>query len=389
MLAALAAGSLSLSLSLGTLLAPAQENAKTPERIAALAAELERLMELHRIPGMSAAVVQDRALAWSHGFGLSDLENEVWAGPDTRYRIASVSKPLGSVLLLQLVEQGKLSLDAPMKDFPMGRWFGPDPARYREQPILVRHVLTHTSAGVPGTSYAYDGNVFADLTWVLENVTRVAYPRLLQERLFDPLGMTHSTPGHAAPGGKALVAMTPAWVPQGEEYGRGSYPLADPDPALDIAGFNPLVMPEEFVAQRRALLGEGFVHLNGVTTSDGVVTSVTDLAKFDIALDEGRLLRPETQALMFTPARTPDGKDLPYALGWFVETIAGRKVCWHYGWFPPTVSALYVKVPEAGLSFVLLANNDRLSYGMAWTAEGVRASPFARAFLQAFGLAGS
>jgi hypothetical protein len=91
---------------------------------------------------------------------------------------------------------------------------------------------------------------------------------------------------------------------------------------------------------------------------------------------------------MFTPARAPDGKDLPYALGWFVETIAGRKVCWHYGWFPPTVSALYVKVPDAGLSFVLLANNDRLSRGMAWSREGVRASPFARAFIEAFGLAG-
>ena len=85
---------------------------------------------------MSAAVVHHRALAWSQGFGYADLEQGVWAEPDTRYRLASVSKPFAAVLVMQLVEQGKLSLDAPMKDFRIHRWFQPDPARYREQPIL-------------------------------------------------------------------------------------------------------------------------------------------------------------------------------------------------------------------------------------------------------------
>jgi hypothetical protein len=61
---------------------------------------------------------------------------------------------------------------------------------------------------------------------------------------------------------------------------------------------------------------------------------------------------------------------------------------WHYGLLPPSESALYVKVPAAELSFLLLANNDRLSQSFVWTAEGVRASPFARAFLETFGLLG-
>jgi hypothetical protein len=92
--------------------------------------------------------------------------------------------------------------------------------------------------------------------------------------------------------------------------------------------------------------------------------------------------------VVFTPAVSSSGKTPPYALGWFVEEIAGRKVAWHYGWLPPCVSALYVRVPAAELGFFLLANNDRLSESFAWTARGVRASPFARAFLEAFGLAG-
>ncbi|NOT31199.1 MAG: beta-lactamase family protein [Planctomycetes bacterium] len=95
----------------------AQEPDELPARIARLEPVLERLMERYCIPGMSAALVQDRKLVWSRGFGLADLEREVWAKPETRYRIASVSKPLAAVLTLQLVEQGKLSLDTPMKDF--------------------------------------------------------------------------------------------------------------------------------------------------------------------------------------------------------------------------------------------------------------------------------
>jgi CubicO group peptidase (beta-lactamase class C family) len=253
--------------------------------------------------------------------------------------------------------------------------------------VLVRHVLTHTSEGVPGDAYAYNGNIFVDLTWVLEDVTRTAYPRLLQERIFDRLGMERTTPGHTRPGRSELVELARPYRPEGEEYVPTTYQMTDPDPALDLGGFDPVFrMEERAVAARKELLGDGFQHLNGVSSSDGIVTTVLDLAKFDIALDEDRLLRAETRARMFTPALSNSGKVLPYALGWFVEEIEGRKVYWHYGWLPPSVSALYVKVPAAELTFLLLANNDRLSASFAWTREGVRASPFARAFLDTFDL---
>src|SRR5262245_64432031 len=73
---------------------------------------LERLAESYHIPGMSAALVRHRAVVWSHGFGYADLEQGVWATPDTRYRLASVSKPFAAVLVMQLVERGELPLDA-------------------------------------------------------------------------------------------------------------------------------------------------------------------------------------------------------------------------------------------------------------------------------------
>ena len=356
-------------------------------KLAELEDALEQLAEQYHVPGMSAAVVHRRALAWSKGFGYADLEQGTWAVPETRYSTASVAKPLASVLILELVEQGKVSLDAPMKDFRIYKWFAPDPARYREQPVLLRHVLTHTSEGVPGDAYSYNGNTYFDLTWVLEDVTRTAFPRLLQERIFDRAGMDRSVPGYARPGTAQVIELARPYQWERDEYVPAKYQMIDPDPALDLAGFDVVLrMPEEAIAARKALLGEGFMHLNGANTAAEVTTTVLDLAKFDIALDEGRLIGAESRERMWTLAVSNGGKTLPYALGWFVEEFAGRKVIWHYGLLPPCASALYVKVPAAELSFFMLACNERLSLTFAWDAEGVRASPFARAFLGTFGL---
>src|SRR5262245_481471 len=193
--------------------------------------KLEQLVEQYHIPGMSAAVVLHRALAWSKGFGFADLEHDEWAAPDTRYQVASVSKPLAAVLIMQLVEQGKLSLDAPMKDFQVYRWFSPDPVRYREQPVLLRHVLSHTSEGVPGDAFAYNGNTYFDLTWVLEDVTRTAYPRLLQERILDRAGMECSVPGFVRPGTMQIVELAHPYQWWHDEFVPVAYEIIDPDPA--------------------------------------------------------------------------------------------------------------------------------------------------------------
>jgi CubicO group peptidase (beta-lactamase class C family) len=368
-----------------------EQSAQAPEPSAAklleLERELERLAEQYHVPGMSAAVVHRRALAWSQGFGYSDLEQETWAMPETRYQTASVAKPMAAVLILQLVEQGKLSLDAPMKDFRVYHWFAPDPARYREQPVLLRHLLTHTSEGVPGEEYAYNGNTYFDLTWVVEDVTRTAYPRLLQERIFDRAGMDRSVPGYAPPGTVQLVELARPYKWERDDYWPTKYQMIDPDPALDLEGFDVVLkMPAKAIAARRELLGEGFMRLNGANAAAEVTTTVLDLAKFDIALDEGRLIGAASRERMWTPAVSNRGKTLPYALGWFVEEFAGRKVIWHTGLQPPSVSALYVKVPAAELSFFLLASNDGLTKSFPWWDEGVRAIPFAQAFLRTFGL---
>ncbi len=358
----------------------------------ALGAAIEQQMATDSLPGLSVAVVQDGRQAWAAGYGWADRERRIPATPRTPYRLASLSKPLAAVLLLKLVEAGKLDLDAPMSSFAIHPWFEPGggkwahyPKRYAERPITVRQVLSHTSeADPPGSAFKYNGNLFADLTWVIEDVTGGSYPIVLRDSLLAPLKMTRTLPGQLVPWGQFVAASiaTPYALEKGE-LRPSTYPGFGIEPDLDVSPWrlDPVYrLPAATVAAREAQLGEAYTPLYSVQTAAGVVSTVEDLARFDVALDAGRLLGEATREAMFTPARGGDGKLLPYALGWFVEEVDGLQVVWHFGWYPPCVSALFVKVPERRLSLILLSNSDGLSAGRAWTAEGVLASPYARLF---------
>jgi CubicO group peptidase (beta-lactamase class C family) len=103
-----------------------------------------------------------------------------------------------------------------------------------------------------------------------------------------------------------------------------------------------------------------------------------------VALDSGRLVSPASRAAMMAPARAPDGRALPYGIGWYVQQHAGRTLVWHAGWWPEAYSALYLKVPEEGVTLILLANSDGLTAPFGLETGDVTASIFARTFLQAF-----
>lgn len=361
--------------------------------ILAFSLAVEQQMQADGLPGISLAVVRDGQLALARGFGWADIERKVPATPRTPYRLASLSKPIAAVVLLRLVEAGKLDLDAPMRDFAIHPWFEPGggswahyPERYAEQPITVRQVLTHTSeADPPGSAFKYNGNLFGDLTWVIEDVTGGSYPFVLRDSLFVPLGMTRTLPGQLAPWGSFVAAAIA--TPYAQVDGKlvpSSYPGFGIEPELDVSPWrlDPAYrLPASTVAARRARLGDAeYTPLFSGQSAAGVVSTVEDLARFDIALDTGRLLGPAMHEAMFTPGLDAQGKPLPYSLGWFVETVDGLAVAWHYGWYPPCISALYIKVPARRLSLILLSNGDGLSAGVPWTAEGVLASPYARLF---------
>jgi CubicO group peptidase (beta-lactamase class C family) len=150
-----------------------------------------------------------------------------------------------------------------------------------------------------------------------------------------------------------------------------------------------LAPPHTIDAQGRPVLAPP-LDPQGDGAAGGVVSSVWDLAKFDIALDEGRLIAPSSRERMFTPARTAGGGSVPYGVGIYVQEHQGQRLVWHSGWWEKAYSALYLKVPERRLTLIALANSEGLWWGNPLDEAHVERAPIAQAFLEAFaGSAGS
>lgn len=118
-------------------------------------------------------------------------------------------------------------------------------------------------------------------------------------------------------------------------------------------------------------------------TAAGLMASVLDMAKYDIAVDQHRFLTKETQQLAFTPFTSTKGEPLPYGLGWFTQDYKGTRLVWHYGYWTGN-SSLILKVPERNLTFIAMANTDNLSRPTDLGAGDVLSSPVGMAFLKTF-----
>ncbi|MFY9556065.1 MAG: serine hydrolase, partial [Blastocatellia bacterium] len=117
--------------------------------------------------------------------------------------------------------------------------------------------------------------------------------------------------------------------------------------------------------------------------SAGLISSVLDMAKYDIAIDQNKFVSKETQQLAFTPMVSTRGETLPYGLGWFTQNYKGTRLIWHYGYWTCN-SSLIVKVPERNITFIAMANTDNLSRPTDLGAGDVTSSPVGLAFLKTF-----
>ena len=117
----------------------------------------------------------------------------------------------------------------------------------------------------------------------------------------------------------------------------------------------------------------------------GIVSTVDDLAKYDIALDKGLVASDEVMKKLFTPAVSPDGANLPYAFGWYVQEYNGEKLIWHAGWDEEVgFTALFLKVPEKNLTLILLANSEGMWWENPLDKAAVEKSLLADLFLDEF-----
>ncbi len=312
------------------------------------AARLDSIRVQLRIPGMAAAIGQDGQIVWARGLGHANAESERPALPTTPFHLASLTKPFGSVILMQLVEQGLVDLDDPVSQYGVNL--------SGSGTIRVRHLLTHTSEGTPGAGYQYNGNRYAYLDQVIESASGRTFESLLEEQILGPLDLDDTAPN---PRDQAAFAVT---------------------------GMNRDAFAGR-MASGYALEGGVIVRLDhpdyfGV--SGGLVASAEDMVTFSMAIDEGRFLEAETWQQVFTPAVSNAGQTLPYGLGWFILEDEGVLYQWHYGYWT-TNSSLIVRVPEERLTLVVVANTPQLSaaYGLGGDNNVLR-SDVARLFVDTY-----
>jgi CubicO group peptidase (beta-lactamase class C family) len=303
------------------------------------------------IPGMSGAVIQGGAVVWEKGLGRADLDQRIAATPDTPYAIGGLTEALSSSLLLRkCVDQSYLStLD------PVRRWA----PNFAEAGTLIGHLLAHAA---PGGGFKYDPARFAELTPVVEHCTNTAYRDLLQSDLLDLLGMKRSVAG--------------------AELGTLSPQDATLFPTDAVARFTDIVrqaaVPYRVVngrAQRSDVLPQA------MSMQTGIITTVHDLERFDLALRDGVLLHPDTRDRAWSTV-TAGGLPLPTGLGWFVQDYNGEPLVWQFGQVKDAWSSLVVKLPSRDVTLILLANSDGLSAPLSLESGDVTVSPFVKTFLK-------
>lgn len=326
-------------------------------------ARVDSLRLAAKIPGLSVVVLRDTTVVLARGLGYADVERRIPATPETPYVIASVTKPISAVVALRLVELGQLDLDRRMATFAGFPEFCRD-ARERggiffrdfecdTQPLTLRHLLSMTANGAPGSRFFYNPVAYSWTSRPMAEVAKTPFSSLVAKYVFEPAGMNHSARTHRTLPLRPDLAEALA-KPYGLDSTNAIVPSAPPPPQGDGA-------------------------------AGGVTSTAMDMARFDIALTQGRLLTRRSLEQMWTPARTPSGTTLPYGIGWFVTKVRGERVLWHTGLWEGAYSALYLKVPGRNLSMILLANSD----GLRWPGEVEEAlldqSPFASGFLADFG----
>ncbi|WP_305804739.1 serine hydrolase domain-containing protein [Stenotrophomonas sp. YIM B06876] len=295
-----------------------------------------------QVPGASVLVLKDGQPVFRRSYGLAVMEDGTPASPSSNYRLASVSKQFTAAAVLLLAEDGKLGIDDPLK-----KWLPSLPAA--ADAMTLRHLLSHTSGLLdyeglmdpadtrqvhdsdvlgllekqdrryfaPGSDYRYSNSGYALLALVVGKASGSDFASFLRQRIFLPLGMANT------------------WAHQDgvddipdRAYGysrmEGRWQRTDQSPTS-------------------AVLGDG-----------GIYSSIDDLARWDAALYDERLLRHRSLQLAFSPATKTHEPDVPYyGFGWRINGGA----LWHSGESIGFRNVI-VRYPKQRLTVIVLSNRN-------------------------------
>ena len=307
-----------------------------------IAAFVRSEMQERQIPGLQLAVIQRGKVVLARNFGLASLQYQVPVTDASLFSINSATKAFTGVAVMQLVQQGKIDLAAPIGQYLTGL-----PSAW--QAVTVTQLLNHTSGlpdvldqrsgklvgpqpddadaawkavqalpveAQPGERYRYNQTNYVLLAQLIERQSGQPFVSYIQRQQFDVAGMPHSGFGD---GKDVVVGKASSYV-------------------LDRGGKGYRNVNEDFPVFMRA--------------GAGINSNAGELANWLIALQSGRLLAPASVARLWQPTSLNDGKPAPWALGW--PTI-GRDAHRAVAGIGGARSAFYV-YPDDGLAVIILSN---------------------------------
>ncbi len=258
----------------------------------------------------SVLVAEKGKVIYKKGFGLADMEWNIPNQPDTKYRLGSITKQFTAMLIMQLVEQGKLKLDVPISTYL------PEYPKKNGDVITIHHLLTHSS-GIPnmtsfpgffnnisrnyyspaqlvnlfadstlqfkpGEKYDYSNSGYILLGYIIEKVTGKSYEQVLQEKIFTPLSMNNTGYDHYGP------------------------LLKNRANGYDLNG--------------RRYVNASFIDMSVPYAAGALYSTVEDLYLWNQALYGNQLLRTENMKLLFTK-HILSGGSFYYGYGWGIGEI--------------------------------------------------------------------
>jgi CubicO group peptidase (beta-lactamase class C family) len=323
-------------------------------------AYIQERMTAWSVPGLALAIVENGKVSLTRGYGLANREQQAAMTPQTLVAVGSTTKPFTAMAVLQLAEQGKLDLDAPVTRYLP--WFSMDDPRFGA--ITVRELLDHTS-GIPASA-SLDGNQDTD---ALEQRVR----SLDWEQLRSDPGShwEYANDGFNVAG---MIVQVVAGVPYEQYVGDQILnPLKMSRSTFDPAQAAQLGMAQGYVKRQGQLQPQPTKLTRGYDPSGMLLTDADDSGRFLAAmlgggaLGDTRVLKPDSVQQMWAPAAgVSDG--LQYGLGWFLRQSEGMQVVFHPGEIL-TMGSAFVLVPERKLGVAVLANLD--SDAKDEIAEGV------------------
>ena len=331
-----------LTLCMATTVALAQ-----PDRFEPIRGTIRKVIFAKKVPSLAVAVAQNGEILWEEAFGFADVEKQIAATPQTKYSLASISKPITATTLMTLVERGKIGLDRPIEDYLGGaklKGYAGSTSK-----ATVRRIAAHISGlplhyhfflhgepsqrpsmaetirryGIlvtrPGEKFQYANLGYGLLEYAIEQTSQSSYAEFVQENVFEPLGMEHSDiPTEPDPGPHRAV-----------RYWDDGMPL----PFYD------------------------FDHRGG----SAVFASAHDLVRFGLL--HLKTLQPDQRPVL--PGRrinqmqksiSTEGAPYEYGVGWMIYPKQGAYRLVHHGGAMGGVRTNLSLIPSEGIAVVVLAN---------------------------------